>query len=132
MLIVAMILKTVTVQSSTEHTFMLWFSLIYLTVFSMAIPVMYHSDIKSAALFHIIEAVVSVALVVAFTFMLRQVFFGQGGNLFYIIPILIAAIGDAIILAMRWKEEINWFVLIFIVLSCVIWVVGRILVLFQK
>ena len=40
---------------------------------------------------------------------------------------LIAAVGDAVILAMRWKESVNTFVLIFIVLSAVLFAAGRVL-----
>ena len=39
-------------------------------------------------------------------------------------PIIIAVIGDAAILALRWKEQVNTFVLIFIVASVVMWFAG--------
>lgn len=44
-------------------------------------------------------------------------------------PILVTVIGDAAILTMRWKEKINGFVLIFLVLSVVMWVIGKIVAL---
>ena len=56
MLIVAMILRTAQTSSGAEHPFMFWYSLAFLTVFSMAIPVMYRSEISRAALFHVTEA----------------------------------------------------------------------------
>ena len=45
---------------------------------------------------------------------------------------LIAAVGDAVILAMRWKESVNTFVLIFIILSAVLFAVGKVLFALQK
>ena len=48
--------------------------------------------------------------------------------IFNIVFIMIAAVGDAVILAMRWKEHVNVFVLVFIVLATVLWTVGKITV----
>lgn len=125
-LIVAMALRIVTAHGG-DNTFMRWFSFAYLTAFSMAIPVMYHSQIKAASAFHIIEAVVMEALVISFTFMMRQLFMGNGADLFYIAPIVIAAVGDAVVVAMRWKEKVNTFVLIFIVAAVLMYGVGKVL-----
>ena len=92
----------------------------------MAIPVMYHSEIEKAILFHVIEAVVSLALVAAFAVLMYKVLIGNAVNLFYVIPIAIAVIGDTIIVAMRWKEKVNGFVLIFLIAASVMWIAGRI------
>ena len=127
MLIVAMVLQTVISSSGSGNAFHLWYSLIYLTVFSMAIPVVYRSEIKKAAVFHIIEAVVSVVLVIAFTYMLYLMFTGSGSNLLLWVPIITAVIGDAVVLAMRWRESVNTFVLIFAVASVILFAVGKIL-----
>lgn len=126
-LIAAMALKIVTAHSGGDSMFMRWFSFAYLTAFSMAIPVMYRAQIKAAPAFHIIEAVVMAALVVSFMLMMRQLFMGNGANLFYTAPIVIAAIGDAVIIAMRWKEKVNTFVLIFIVIAVIMYCVGKVL-----
>lgn len=127
LLIVAMILRSVQLSAGSANRPLLWYSLAFLTVFSMAIPVMYHAQIPQATLFHIIEAVVSLALVACFTWMLRDLFLGGGNDLLRWIPMLIAAIGDAVILAMRWQESVNTFVLIFIVLSAVMFAAGKII-----
>ena len=116
LLAVAMILRTVQVSAGAENRFRLWYSLVFLIVFSMAIPVMYRSGIRSAALFHTIEA-----------WMLRELMIGKGENLLCWIPMLIAAVGDAVILAMRWREKVNSFVLIFILLAALLFVLGKIL-----
>ena len=93
----------------------------------MAIPVMYRSAIAHATLFHVIEAVTAMALVACFAWMLRDVLLGYGNDLLRWLPMLIAAVGDAVILAMRWRESVNSFVLIFIVLAAVLFAVGKIL-----
>ena len=78
----------------------------------------------SAGLFHIIEAVVSLVLVAAFAYMAYRVFNNDAVNLFMLLPIIIAVIGDAVILSLRWKEQVNTFVLIFIIASAVMWLAG--------
>ena len=126
MLIAALVIRTACVNAQAEDSVLLWMSLIYLILFSMAIPVMYYSEIEKATLFHVIEAVVSLALVAAFTVLMYKVLIGNAVNLFYVIPIVIAVIGDTIIVAMRWKEKVNGFVLIFLIAASVMWIAGRI------
>lgn len=128
MLIFAMILRTAQLSSKAKSRFALWYSLCYLTVFSMAIPVVYHSHIELAALFHVIEAVVMLLLVLSFTVMLRKLFTGKGENLLLWAPFIVMAAGDAVVLWMRWNEEINYFVLIFAVLSAVVFLAGKLFV----
>lgn len=125
MLIIAMILRTAQLAPKAKSRFSLWYSLIYLTVFSMAIPVVYHSHIELAVLFHVIEAVVMLLLVLSFTIMLRKLFMGKGENLLLWAPFVIMALGDAVVLWMRWNEEINSFVLIFACLSSVMFILGK-------
>ena len=129
-LIVAMILRTVVNSSESINHSQLWYSLIYSIVFSMAIPVVYRSEIRNAPLFHIVEALVSLFLVGAFTIMLRSIFLGKGEDLLCLIPFLVAMVGDAVILAMRWKESVNMFLLIFSSLMTLMFILGKIL--FQK
>ena len=127
MLIVAMILRTVELSGSAKSRFSLWYSLGWLTAFSMAIPVVYHSEIANAALFHVIESVVMLLLVLSFTLMLRRLFLGKGENLLLWVPFLIMVVGDAVVLWMRWNEEINSFVLIFACLSAALFLVGKVI-----
>jgi len=126
-LIVALVLYTIMNQSRSENILLLWISLIYLICLSMAIPVVYKSQIKMHVLFHIIEAIVSIALVCIFAYLSYFVFIGEATDLFLLVPVLIAVIGDVIILAMRWKESINSFVLIFLIATLVLWVAGKVL-----
>ncbi|MGN0817654.1 MAG: hypothetical protein ACI4L9_01675 [Candidatus Coproplasma sp.] len=132
MLIVAMVLRTVITSAAAEHPFKYWFSLAYLVAFAMAVPVMYRTQIANATAFHIIEAATAVVLVAAFTFMTQRVFVGKGENLLYWIPFIIVAVADTVILWMRWQEEVNVFVLIFIILTAILFVVGKILFHFSK
>ena len=127
MLIIAMILRAVELSGDSQNRFSLWYSLGYLTAFSMAIPVVYHSEIENAVLFHVIESAVMLLLVLSFTLMLRRLFLGKGENLLLWVPFIIMAVGDAVVLWMRWAEEINSFVLIFACLSAVLFIIGKVI-----
>ena len=41
--------------------------------------------------------------------------------------IVFALIGDALVLALRWSEKINWFVLVALAAAVVLWIVGIII-----
>ena len=130
-LILAMILRTVELQGEVKNRASLWYSLIYLTAFSMAIPVMYplHASDSLAyeKAFYFIEADVMLLLVISFTLMLRRLFLGKGENLLLWIPFLIMIVGDTAVLWMRWTDEINFFVLIFAALSAVMFLIGKLI-----
>ena len=127
-LIIAMVLKTIEKTGEGGDNLLMWYSLIYSVMFSMAIPVVYKSSIDKAALFHTVEAVVSLALVVAFTYMLNRVFLTKADDLMSLVPFLIMLIGDILVLALRWKESVNSFVLIFASISTLMFAIGRILI----
>lgn len=110
----------------TGHAYDGWLTLIYIVAFSMAIPVVYPSEIKKKNLFHVLECVVSAVMVVMFTLMLMFLFSGKFASVFHPAFILFALVGDIVVLAMRWKETINWFVLIFLILSVLLWIAGMI------
>lgn len=128
-LILAMILRTAELPAGAKRRASLWYSLIYLTAFSMAIPVMYALHTVSSspftAAFYAVEAVVMLLLVLSFTVMLRRLFLGQGEDLLLWIPFLIMVLGDTAVLWMRWADEINFFVLIFASLSAVLFLIGK-------
>lgn len=126
-LIVAMILQTVLNVKEKGDAFRHWFSLAYIVVFSMAIPVMYHSDVKYHTLFHVIEGIAAIVLVVMFTIELRRIFTGDAVNLLRIVPFVAIGIFDSAIIALRWPEMINWFLLIFAVLSKILYGFGKVL-----
>ena len=124
MLIAALVIKTACVNAQAEDHVLLWMSLIYLILFSMAIPVMYHSEIEKATLFHVIS-VVSLYFCSVYDLDVQSAD-RNAINLFYVIPVAIAVIGDTIIMVMRWKEKVNGFVLIFLIAASVMWIAGRI------
>ena len=126
-LILAMILYALEISGIVMSRFCMWYSLAYLTVFSMAIPVVYRSWMANAGLFHLIEAVVMLALVTCFTVMLRKYFVDQDENMLKWVPFGIMLVGDTVLIVMRWQEEVNVFVLIFAALSAVLFFVGKIL-----
>lgn len=126
-LIGAMIVRVVLMQSvQAAHSYDCWMALIYIVAFSMAIPVVYPSEIKKKRIFHVIECIVSAVMVIMFTAMLVFLFFEKYAWVFHPGFILFALAGDIVILAMRWKETINWFVLIFLSVSVLMWVAGMI------
>ena len=73
------------------------------------------------------EAAVSLVLVISFTLLLRRVMTGSGADLLQWFPMLVAACGNAVILAMQWKEKVNLFVLVFTALSAFLFAVGKII-----
>lgn len=101
-----------------------WLSFGYIVAFSMSIPVVYHTDIVLKNIFVPLEIIVSAGMVVLFTFMLKDFYDGDGVYGFSVAPFAAAVVGDAAVLALRWQEEINYFVLIFIGVTAVLYVVG--------
>ncbi len=131
-LLLAMLIHTVRSVRLNGQGLLRWFGFAYITAFSMAIPVVYETScpLGSCALctaFYPVECVVSILLVAVFTFMLVK--FYKNDSLFSFSPILFGAAAalDAAVLGLRWHDEINMFVLIFISLTVVIGVVGKIL-----
>ena len=130
-LIVGILLKVIMMHKETDNKLLLWLSFVYLVCFSMAIPVVYHSLIELHILFHVLEGVTSFVLVGIFTYLLILIFKGKN-NLVIIWPIIIAVILDAALIVLRWKEEINFFVLIFISLSLIMFVIGYVVSIKHK
>ena len=93
----------------------------------MSIPVVYHTSIELAYLFIPIEAVVSAGTVALFTIMLSRFYDGDGESDFSLLPFMVALFGDFAVLVLRWHEEVNVFVLIFICVTSVLWFAGNIL-----
>ena len=124
-LIIGILLKVILNHSESNHKPLLWLSFSYLVAYSMAIPVMYYSLIQLHILFHILEAATSFLMVGVFTFLLVHIF-NEKDDLFMTWTIAFGVILDTTLIVLRWNEEINWFVLIFISLSFVLFLVGYI------
>ena len=99
-------------------------SLIYLISFSMAIPVCYanHLDLGLAIPYYVAEFAAVTILIPFFGLSLYSLF-EKGKDRFSIWMVLAMAILDATIIATKWAEEINFFLLIFASLSLVLFVI---------
>lgn len=103
-----------------------WISFGYIVAFSMAIPVVYHTAIELSVVFVPLEIIVSAGMVAMFTIMLKRFYDGDGSYGFSFAPFAAAAVGDAAVLMLRWNEEINFFVLIFICVTAALYIAGKI------
>lgn len=127
MILVSMALHTYENVKKSKSADKKWLSFAYTVAYSMAIPVVYHTKIALADLFIPIEATVSAGMVAMFTIMLSKFYDGDGESDFSLMPFLVAIFGDFTVLLMRWHEEVNVFVLVFICLTSVLWFAGNIL-----
>lgn len=121
MLIFAMLFRVIA-QQDILTTGKRALTLLYIVAFSMAIPVVYTSEMKHKMIFHITESVVSFVLVVLFSIMLYALFSGNYALILHPVFIIIALVGDILVLALRWNEQINWFVLVSLAVAAVTWV----------
>ena len=129
--ILAIVLKVISFQNEVNSKIVLYLSLIYLVSYSMAIPVTYQTFLNYNNLYHVISLISSYLLVGIFTYMTHKLFNNEE-NLFRYIYIIPAVILDTFLIAFRWKEEINVFVLIFICLSVLLFISGRIIIYIEK
>lgn len=132
MILISMALHTVQNVKNTGSAARSWISFSYTVAYSMAIPVVYHTQIAFANVFIPLEIIVSAGMVIMFTGMLRSFYNKNGENRFFPVWFLFALIGDAAVLAMRWQEEINFFVLIFISVTTLLWLIESILKMERK
>lgn len=104
-----------------------WLSFAYLAAYLLSVPVVYHTQIEHARLFIPIEIVVSLGLTILFTIMLLDFYSGNVEYSFSALPFLVAVFGDALVISMRWYEEINVAVLISVCVATVLWFTGSVL-----
>lgn len=132
MLLGAMGIHTFQCAKRDGKALMKWLSFAYITAFSMSIPVVYHTNIELKYLFIPIECVVSAGMVVLFTIMLKRFFTQNSESDFSPVPYITAVVGAFAVIILRWSEEINWFVLIFICVTSVLWFLSNILSMIKK
>lgn len=132
MILISMAIHTVQNVKKSKNADKKWLSFAYITAYSMAIPVVYHTSINLSYLFIPIECVVSAGMVAMFTIMLTRFYNGNGESDFSLLPFLIALFGDFTVLALRWDEEVNVFVLIFICVTTVLWFAGNVMCIKRK
>lgn len=124
-LIVGLIICNVDNLKNKKSDALQWISLLYLIAYSMAIPVVYESQLPNALAFHIVEAAASLIMIGCFTFMAYKVFAGQAGNLLYVEPLHIAMFLNIAVLWLRWAEEINYFIIVSMAIAIILWLVGK-------
>lgn len=124
MILISMAIHTATMVKAHGNGLLRWLSFCYIVAFSMAIPVVYPTAIELSWLFIPVEIIVSAGMVIIFTVTLYNFYNGTGIYNFPVIPFLIALMGDSAVLALRWNEEINFFVLIFISVTTVLYIAG--------
>lgn len=132
MILISMAIHTaqnVRLSKNADHK---WLSFAYVVAYSMSIPVVYPTEIELANVFVPIECVVSAGMVAMFTIMLTRFYAGNGEDGFYLMPFLIALFGDSTVLFLRWEEEINVFVLIFLCVTTVLWFAGNMMFIKRK
>lgn len=132
MILISMAIHTAQSVKMSKNADQKWLSFAYIVAYSMAIPVVYHTSIDLAYLFIPIECVVSAGMVAMFTIMLTRFYNGNGESNFSLLPFLIALFGDFTVLFLRWEEEINVFVLIFICVTAVLWFAGNVMCIKKK
>ena len=102
-------------------------SYLYVVCFSMAIPVVYSADLGPVqTAFVVLEIVTALVLVAAFSYLLFT-FYRSGGLLQFGIPLIAYTIAaDIAIFVLRYADTANWFVLVFLILTAIFWLIGRI------
>lgn len=132
MILISMAIHTAQNVKKSRNADHKWLSFAYITAYSMSIPVVYHTNIDLAHIFIPIECVVSAGMVAMFTIMLTRFYDGNGENSFSLLPFFVALFGDAAVLFLRWEEEINTFVLIFLCVTTVLWYAGNMMFIKRK
>ena len=130
-LIIGIILQTILNNKFSKNKVLLWLSLVYLISYSMAIPVSYECFLEYHLIFHIIQGISTYSLVLLFTLLMMKLF-QKENNIFIFEFFILMLILDSILIALMWKQEINYFVLIFASLSSILFIIEKIVLLIQK
>lgn len=132
MILISMAIHTAENVKKSGNADRKWLSFAYIVAYSMAIPVVYHTNIALDYLFIPIECVVSAGMVAMFTIMLTRFYNGNGESNFSMMPFMIALFGDFAVLFLRWDEEVNLFVLIFLCVMTALWFAGNVMCIKKK
>lgn len=132
MILLSMAVHTAENVKLSKNAHKKWLSFAYTVAYSMAIPVVYHSSVTLDYLFIPIECAVSVGMVAMFTIMLTRFYNGSGESEFGLPAFLLALFGDCAVLALRWEEEVNVFLLIFLCVTAALWLAGNIMCVKKK
>ena len=120
-LIASMVVRTIECcreNGASDVRFASIVSVIYLTLLAMAVPVSYisHQSMPVLAVFYVVEFCAVFVLVPVFGKLLL-IFYDKGVTSFSFIYPIILLLLSGLTVALKWTEEINWFVLVFLVLT---------------
>ncbi len=118
-LIASMVVRTIECCSADKNSrYSSIVSVIYLTLLAMAVPVSYisHQSMPILAVFYVVEFCAVFVLVPVFGKLLL-IFYDKGVTSFSFIYPIILLLLSGLTVALKWTEEINWFVLVFLVLT---------------
>ncbi len=130
-LIASMVAKTVEVcLTNKDKRFDTIISVIYLTLFSMSIPVIYPTwlDLPLNVLIYISEFSSVLLLVPTFGLMLLYFFKNDGISKFHFMPLVFMVVLSTTTIGLMWIESINLFAFIFEILAIICFSVRYIIV----
>ena len=121
-LILAMLVRCIEACMAGVSKFASIVSFVYLTLFSMCIPVCYMTNLTAprSVLFYIAEFAAVFVLLPCFGKMLMN-YFKNGVSTFAVCMPLIMLVLCGLTVGLKWTDEINWFVLIFAALTTVVY-----------
>lgn len=100
-------------------------SYLYIVCLSMAIPVVYSTQIATRFVFVPLEIVTALVLVFVFCFKLAE-FYRRGGlTNFGILSAVYAAAADTVLFVLRFGEMQNYFLIVFLAFTVIFFIVGR-------
>lgn len=107
-----------------------WLGFAYITAFSMSIPVVYgvncgNPEFDLCTAHNVIEVIVSIGLTAAFTCMLYGFYKKDAVFSFSPLTVVIAVLGDGLMLVLGWHAQVNWFVLVSVCAAAVLWIIGK-------
>lgn len=124
-LVTGIFIRAVTLVVEGKNPIIICVSAAYVVAFSMAIPAVYDTALEYADGFYIAQGAATLITAAAFAYIFSKLFNGED---VYCIPAIIAVVVfDCVVLAMKWQESENYFILAFMLISVILFAVGKIL-----
>ncbi|MGN1296090.1 MAG: hypothetical protein ACI4U5_06735 [Bacilli bacterium] len=130
-LIISFLIRTIKQIQHGDSKFECIISLVYLVFFSMTIPVCYitYLDGIQMVLFYVAEFITTLSLLFIFGKMM-YCFLDKGKSIFNVAYFIIMLVLCSLTIGLKWIDEINVFVIIFVVLSSITYIINTIYSLF--
>ena len=132
-LIISFLIRTIKKIKEGNGRFECIIELIYLIFFSMTIPVCYITYLNGIqmVLFYIVEFITTLTLLFIFGKMMYS-FFNNGEEVFSIIYFIVMLVLCSLTIGLKWIDEINVFVLMFVILSAIAYIINATYCLIRK